>query len=255
MNEKYSKLNTVNTLIKELKALGIEAGMTVLCHSSLKSIGFVNGGPQAVVEALMAVLSEEGTLVMPTHTAELTDPKTWEHPPVPVEWWQEIRDTMPAFDPKTTPTFEMGKIVDTFRTYPGVLRSHHPHYSFAAWGKHAGYLTENQSLDFGLSDFLEKIYRKDGHVLMLGTNYENNTSLHLAESRAGIREVIEESYPQPTEWGICKDLDWDDEHFETIGAQIEAKGIINIGNVGIGISKLMKQRELVDFATEWLKNN
>lgn len=253
MNEKYSKLNTVNTLIEDFKTLGLKPGMTVLCHSSLKSIGFVNGGPKAVVDALLSVLTEEGTLAMPTHSAELTDPKDWENPPVPEEWWQEIRETMPAFDPETTPTFEMGKIVDTFRTFPGVLRSHHPHYSFAAWGKHAAHLTENQPLDFGLSDFLEKIYQLGGHVLMLGTNYENNTSLHLAETHANIRGVIEEGYPSPTGWATCKDLDWDDEHFETIGAASEAKGIIKFGNVGSGVSKLMKQRELVDFGAEWLR--
>ena len=89
--------------ISDLGALGLVAGDTVLVHSSLSAIGYVVGGAQAVVLALLDVLGAEGTLVVPTHSGDLSDPSRWEDPPVPVDWWPVIRETMPAFDASLTP--------------------------------------------------------------------------------------------------------------------------------------------------------
>ncbi len=113
-------------LAADLLALGIEAGMTLIMHSSLKSLGWVCGGPVTVIQALMDVVTPQGTIVVPTQSSEYSDPALWQHPPVPESWWQIIYDTMPAFDPRITPTSFMGIIVETFRAWPGVLRSNHP---------------------------------------------------------------------------------------------------------------------------------
>lgn len=85
---------TRDSLTADVRPLGLEAGMTVLVHSSLSSLGWVNGGPVAVVQALMDVITADGTIVMPSH-AGLSGPAVWENPPVPESWWQVIRDTMP----------------------------------------------------------------------------------------------------------------------------------------------------------------
>lgn len=126
---------TVSSLIQDLEQIGIKPGMTLLVHSSLSSIGWVCGGPVAVILALEHVLGEEGTLVMPTHTGGLSDPEHWGAPPVPETWWETIRAEMPAFDPALTPTRKMGVISETFRSQQNVVRSTHPISSFAAWEK------------------------------------------------------------------------------------------------------------------------
>ena len=113
---------TRETLATDLRALGLPAGAVVIVHSSLSAIGWVSGGSVAVVQALLDVLTPAGTLVMPTHTGDLSDPSFWQNPPVPESWWSIIRDTMPAFEPAVTPTRGMGRIVETFRTWPGVRR-------------------------------------------------------------------------------------------------------------------------------------
>jgi aminoglycoside 3-N-acetyltransferase len=109
---------TRENLVSDLGAIGLVAGDTVLVHSSLSAIGYVVGGAQAVVLALLDVLGTEGTLVAPTHSGDLSDPSRWENPPVPVDWWPVIRETMPAFDASLTPTKRMGIIAEVIRHFP-----------------------------------------------------------------------------------------------------------------------------------------
>src|SRR5258706_11074241 len=86
------------TLAADLTKLGVRAGSVLLVHSSVSALGWVAGGPVAVVQALRDALGPEGTLVVPTHTPDNSDPATWRNPPVPESWWQVIRDNMPGFD-------------------------------------------------------------------------------------------------------------------------------------------------------------
>ena len=74
---------TRQKIAEDLRALGVEPGMTLLVHSSLSALGWVPGGPVTVVQALMDVLTPTGTLVMPAHTGDYSDPSEWQHPPVP----------------------------------------------------------------------------------------------------------------------------------------------------------------------------
>jgi aminoglycoside 3-N-acetyltransferase len=115
---------TVASLVAELRGIGLAAGDVLLMHSSYRSVGRVAGGPQAVVEALVTVLGPAGTLVVPTHTPDNSDPATWQHPPVPAEWWAPIRDEAPGFDPDRTPASQwMGRLAELVRTWPGAVRS------------------------------------------------------------------------------------------------------------------------------------
>jgi aminoglycoside 3-N-acetyltransferase len=86
--------------------------MVLMAHSFLSALGWVCGGPVAVVTTLQKVLGAQGTLVMPAHSGDLSDPSSWENPPVPTSWWEEIRETMPAFDPDLAPTRGVGAVAD-----------------------------------------------------------------------------------------------------------------------------------------------
>jgi len=258
---KTNQPSTINSIEKDLIKLGIEAGDTLLVHSSLSKLGWVCGGPQSVIEALLNVLGKEGTLVMPSHSGDLSDPDQWSNPPVPEEWYESIYNNMPGFDPKKTPTRGMGKIAELFRTYPDVIRSNHPQVSFSAYGKGSEQLMANHPLtpQFGMDSPLGKLYHKDAKILLLGVGYDSCTSFHLAETLVeGINTIkmgtaiIEAGL---SKWLWFKDYDYNSEDFEIIGKAFEEKHQISKGKVGNGQSNLFQMKDAVDFACEWLNNN
>jgi aminoglycoside 3-N-acetyltransferase len=255
---------TTDSLRRDLGAAGVTAGMTLLVHSSLSSLGWVCGGAVAVILALEAVLGENGTLVMPTHGGG-SDPATWRNPPVPESWWETIRATMPAFDPELTPTGNMGIIPETFRKQAGTVRSDHPQVSFAARGKNAKAIIDGHELAFSLGESspLARIYQLAGWVLLLGVGHDKNTSLHLAEYRARFPGKRTEQCRAPMlvegkrAWVEFEDLNLDETtDFPQIGEAFEQEaGLARIAKIGLATARLMPQQPLVDYAVAWMEKN
>jgi aminoglycoside 3-N-acetyltransferase len=255
---------TVDDIAADLRDLGVEAGGTLLVHSALSELGWVAGGPQAVVDALQRVVTESGTLVMPTHSTQYSDPSVWTSPPVPDDWVPQIRKSMPPYRPGVTPTRSMGAVPECFRDYPETVRSRHPLYSFAAWGADAQAIVGDHSFEHGMGEDspLAKVYERDGSVLLLGTGHESNTSVHLAEYRADIdaddttagAPVLRDGERTWVEW---EDIELSSEDFPELGAAFERKrpdGVVE-GAVGAGTAKLIDQPALLDFGAEWLTAN
>lgn len=254
--------HTVQSLGSDLRAVGLKAGDTVLVHSSASAIGFVAGGVQAVVQALLDVLEPDGTLVVPTHTPDNSDPARWSNPPVPASWWPAIREQTPGFDRDRTPSRWMGVIAETVRTWPGALRSDHPQVSFAALGPRAAEVTGGHQLDDALGERspLGALYRLDGKVLLVGVGHDSNTSLHQAEWRQPRppRGVVGASVRRPDgsgEWITWTDVTEQTDDFERLGAAFEAAVGLSTGRVGDAPARLASQRALVDFATGWMADH
>ncbi|MFC7479197.1 aminoglycoside N(3)-acetyltransferase [Luedemannella flava] len=249
-------------IAEELRDLGVRTGSTLLVHASYRSVGFVAGGPQAVVHAFLDVLGPDGTLVVPTHTPDNTDPTGWCNPPVPETWWGPIRTQAPGFDPALTPSRWMGRLAETVRTWPGAVRSAHPHVSFAALGRHAEEITAGHRVDDALGDSspLGAVYRLDGQVLLLGCGHDSNTSLHLAEWRQpapprGPRGAAIRRPDGTSEWITWVDVIENEEVFADLGVDLEATGAVAVGGVGLATARLMSQRAAVDFATTWIASH
>jgi aminoglycoside 3-N-acetyltransferase len=255
---------TLTALTTRLSALGVHPGMTLIVHSSLSALGYVVGGAPAVILALETTLGPNGTLAMPTHTGDLTDPAGWSDPPVPAIWHAIIREAMPAFRPDLTPTRGMGIIPETFRKQEGTLRSTHPFVSWAALGPYAAFITSQHTLAMsqGEGSPLARLYDVDAHVLLIGVGYDRNTSFHLAEYRckAAPHKRCTRGAPLPTEdggsrWGTYEDIYWYDADFEEIGRAFEATGSVRVGRIGRATCRLFSQRAVVDFALRWMNEN
>ena len=246
-----------------LRNVGLQSGDSVIVHTSLRQIGYVCGGAQAVIEALIEVVGRNGTVMMPTQSWKNLDPETGVHWDVEKEYWEIIRENWPAYDKKITPTNTMGAVAEMFRSWPGTIRTNHPARSVAAWGKNAAYLTETHSLTdiFGESSPLAKLYKLNGSVLLIGVDYDKNTSIHLADVRAdypGKHNCVEHSAVMENGervWKSYETLFVDGEDFVEIGAAFESAHQVQKCKLGNAELRLMNQRELVDFSVSWIEKN
>jgi aminoglycoside 3-N-acetyltransferase len=166
---------TAADLRADLDRLPLPGRPVVLLHSSLKAIGFVEGGPQAVVQVLVdsVVDGRGGTLLVPTYSIAGT-------------MYATLRQGAAGdvcFDVATTPS-NLGAIPEAFRHHPGVLRSVHPTHSFAALGPLAHDLVDGHHTcgsSFGTGSPMERLLHHESWMLGLGTTLGNVTLYHCLE--------------------------------------------------------------------------
>jgi len=177
-------------LIKAFQDIGVKKGMTLEVHSSLSSFGHVEGGADAVIDALMECVGEEGSIFMPALRLSPELPLTEEDKRMGITVKIKVL-------PEDAPRTAMGLIADTFRmrhdviTSEGVIRT-------SGWGKHA---QEAVNSGFGYA------INNGGKALMLGVDIYKLTAMHYMEDALPeeIGKVfaptaeVNEKYP-PEEW-------------------------------------------------------
>jgi aminoglycoside 3-N-acetyltransferase len=248
---------TRKSLSAELAALGVAPGQLVMVHVSMRSLGFVVGGAVSLLDAMLDVLGPAGTLMMPAHSGDLSDPAGWSAPPVPAAWVETVRAAMPPFDPSRTPTWGLGVVPELFRTWPGVLRSAHPTVSIAAHGPLAAEILGTHPLDdpHGEASPLARAYDRDVKLLLLGVSWHRATLLHLAERRARPdAEATPAGAPMLRDgravWQTYRDYDSDPERFGDVGDALA--GQLTIRQVGSARAILADGRTAVDMGVKVL---
>ncbi|WP_310550975.1 aminoglycoside N(3)-acetyltransferase [Paenibacillus glufosinatiresistens] len=254
---------TLPDLIREFRACGLAEGQTVIAHASLSRLGFVVGGAETLIRALLTVLGPEGTLMIPSQTWKNLDPDTGVHGDLPAAWRPIIREHWPAYDPALTPAIGMGQAAEMLRTWPGAARSDHPARSFAAVGPKARHLTGGHDLRniFGSGSPLDKLYQLGGHVLLIGVGHDKNTSLHLAETRAAYpsKRLVEESSAimenGVRRWVTYPTLEVNDSDFTELGEAYEREQGPPIHRIGGAEVRFFEQRPFVDWAAAWMEEH
>lgn len=164
---------------------GVEAGSKLLVHSSLRSLGVVEGGAETVVDSLLDALGPAGTLLVPTLTGD--------------EAFSPANP--PTFDPAASPCWT-GIIPETLRRRPTAIRSHHPTHSVAAIGAHAGYLTAGHRFSVTPCDEMSPYGRlvefDDSYVLLIGVPHQRSTLFHYVEEMAGVEYHMQPGFAAAT---------------------------------------------------------
>jgi len=169
-------------LAEGLGSAGIERGDSILVHSSLSSLGWVDGGAEAVVDALLDAVGEHGTVLFPTLTGCPDD----------------SRDNPPVFDAANSRCWT-GTIPETARRRPDAIRSLHPTHSVAAFGELSQWITEGHELvrtPCGFGSPYDKLASIGGKVVLIGVTQAANTSFHHAEELAEAPYVLQ---PEPAD--------------------------------------------------------
>jgi len=245
---------TKNRIKKDLQRLGLRKGAWVLMHSSLKSLGYVKGGPDTVINAIMEMVRKDGLLMVPTFT---------------------FKGFVPYFEPHRTPS-EMGLITETLRQRKESTRSLHPRHSVGVIGKEAkkvvgGHL---QAGSVGKGSPIDKLAKRGGYVLLLGVGNTANTTIHTAEVYAELPYLyaVKDSpdFPEqavvktsngnkpPEEKKIKIDLapyPTCSEGFWELESVMQDKRQIRYGKVGQANCQLMKAQDVIDTASSLLRQD
>ena len=246
-HEKIRSLVSKDDIKAGLKKLGLKSGDTVGVHSSLRSFGCVEGGADAVIDALTETVGEQGNIVMSTHSANLSeDKRTPEMIAMGVSWLCKIL----PYDPDTTPV-RTGRVPETFRKRRGVIRGSDPSNSIAALGPKASELSEGW----------HKVLESNAYVLLIGVGLEVCTAMHLAEKRVQFPDHILKKITPP-KWFREKfpDDGWESDFgpypdFAKLTKPCLESGIMKTVKVGDATLKLVELKKLIELYVKYLEKD
>ena len=229
-------------IIGGLRALGMRSGDLIQVHSSLSSFGFVEGGADAVVDALLELVAPGGTVMMPTfnHGAES------------------------IFDVRVSPSYN-GAITEAFRHRPQAVRSVHATHAYAAIGPLAAELCCDHLKEgaFGMESPLGKLAQRGGWIFLLGVGMNRCTAGHLGERRAGAHCIGWDREPRrirdpktgkvvPAAADVWRDgpcqIEWD-----PLERRMRERGLIQDGRIGECHVMRMKAMDVIDVASEMVR--
>lgn len=240
---------TKENLREHITRLGVRPQDTLLVHSSMKALGPVAGGADAVLDAFSEVLAA-GLLVLPTHT------------------WSQINKENPTFDVLNEPSC-VGILTNLFRKRPGVLRSWHPTHSVAALGQDASdFIQGEEKIDSPCPRHgcWGKLYDRKAKILFLGAELSRNTVIHGVEEWANLRNRISTWYeelkiltpdgrllerPMRRHAAPISDIS---QNYSKLAAPLFARGIAREGKIGDAHSILIDVVPMVDLTLEFLQH-
>lgn len=229
---------TKDDIVRDLRALGVGPGMTIMVHSSLSALGRVEGGAETLIAALIEAVQPGGTVAMPAMSGGV-------------------------FDLETSAS-NVGGVTEAFRHYPGVARSFHPTHSACALGPRAEYLlrdTLDQPTAVGSESPWGRLSRlSEGYVLLLGVDQDRNTLLHHPEElvRAPYLSTMQRRYRAEDGSVRTKTIElFPGPHRDFIGLEplLREGKAMRIGKVGKAVARLMHAGTTVEIVLDALRRD
>ncbi|MBN2604118.1 MAG: AAC(3) family N-acetyltransferase [Candidatus Thermoplasmatota archaeon] len=250
MNETANLLKSVcqsvskERLVNDFKRLGLKIGDHIAVSLSFKSIGYVEGGAEAFLDALLEVVGPKGTIMMNTYTFSFYLCK------IPNDYIFEIEKTMPY----------TGLVPYTLTNREGSIRSRHPTNSVVCIGQMARYLTDGH--DENSQPFLpyEKLAKINGKYLAIGIGNRLVGLRHEAQRKAGLFVV-------PIIQGVkFRDSKGKIKLFVRLGTpcvknlpvlvpRLECLGALKRGNIGMASAIFGSVDKLVNLMASMLKDD
>jgi aminoglycoside 3-N-acetyltransferase len=234
---------TREMLAESLRVVGLASGDSVIVHSSFRSIGMVDGGPETVIDSLLDAIAPVGNLMLPTfnYTANIAQPH---------------------FDPAVTPCLT-GVIPELGRKRPDAVRSLQPTHSVVVIGPDADELTRDHMAyrAVGLGSPIDRLAKMGGKVLLLGVGHTSSTTVHVGEEYAGVpKEGWTEVRPYAKVLmpdGSIGEYQIDTSTscstgFDSVEYALRRSGHIRDGYVGRARVKLMLGRDVIDRVREMI---
>jgi Aminoglycoside N3''-acetyltransferase len=239
-------------IIDGLRKLGLKSGDHTIVHSSLKSLGHVEGGADAVIDAVIETVGFDGTMLVPTNvfSGSVT----------------EFLRSNRAIDMRTAPSLK-GVITETLRKRPGALRSIHPSHPVAAIGYKAAELLSEHHLDnspAGAKSPYGKLAQLDnGRILLLGVTNSNNTTIHTAEEYYTPYIFADEIFDTEVTAldgciynvkvrGYCKDMP---RNFTALDGKLVCNGIMKSVRIGAAAVTLVESKGMLEVMKEECSKN
>lgn len=236
---------TKETLLQDLQELNIDPRGTLLVHSSMKSIGPVEGGPETVLDAL-ADYMRDGLLVLPTHT------------------WADVNKDGAEFRVQDSPTC-VGVLTELFRKRPGVHRSWHPTHSVAALGRDAESFIagdERHDTPCARGSVWGRLLDRQATIMLIGVDLTRNTFIHGIEEWLHIPNRLAD---QPKElYTITPDGTkiatpvrghttsvWN--HYGKVDELLQQKGVMYIGSFGQAETRICDAAQLTTLLSSMLR--
>ena len=204
---------------KSLQEMGLKKGDIVLLHSSYVSLGPVQGGPKAVVDAFLEVLGKEGTLLVPVFGA-------------------------------------LGVLTDEVKNRKEAIISSAPVGTLAAIGKNAEKLLKDHwkaETAHGKDTPFTRIAAMDGYICLLGCDQDRNTTLHGVEALLELPYLRETTVTFKTPEGREMTKTWKyypGPHRDFIGLDKYLAGVSRMGRIGNAQVRLTPAADLFEICLE-----
>jgi aminoglycoside 3-N-acetyltransferase len=260
-NKELSSVVTIEDIKLELKRIGIQSGDVLEVHASMKSIGFVLGGANALLDALLETIGFEGTLIMSAQSSDNSEPSYFQNPPVDVSLYKTIREHTPTFKGKFDDLTGMGLLAIALQKRPSVYFSNHPQVSIMAHGKHAKWITQSHPLNdmFGLKSPLAKMVELKTKVILIGVDYDRCTGMHLGEYLSNTRPIIIQgsrmTVGSKEDWVKFLSFDFDADDFVKVGRLMELENRINVSLMGNAVIKAFDLEYAVRSTQRYFEEN
>ena len=160
----------------QLRQMGIQPTDTVLIHTSLKAVGYIDGGADGLIDAFRDSL-DRGLFLVPTHT------------------WANVNPAHPVFDVRSSVPC-IGALPKAAALRPDGIRSLHPTHSIWAYGADAAEFVrgeENAATPAPPGFCWDRLADREAKILLIGVSHNRNTFIHSIDERAKLPDRLSDN--------------------------------------------------------------